>query len=87
MLARSVAVREKALLILRSAHRLPVAVSLAPFAIILVVQLCLSGFRLPLWPSLVIEVACALSISLVVFVGHFYRQFLALVDLVLVDRG
>ena len=85
MLARTVAIREKALLIIRSARRPPVLVSLAPFAAILLFP-SPASLHIGFWPGVLLEVACALSISLAAFAWHLYRQLLAVIDLILADR-
>lgn len=83
-IARSVAVREKALLILRSARRPPLAVALAPFAAIFLTTVGLSGLQMPFWPKTIIGAACMLAFASAASAWHLYRQLLAVIDLILV---
>ena len=86
-IAKDVAVRSKALKILRESRR-PGPVQLTALVIsIVVVELALSRLRTDLWAKLVLSVACMLTFASVAELWQIRRQLSAISDLLLLSAA
>ncbi len=87
MIAASVATRQKALSILKESRRPSFVGTLAPSLVAIALGGSgVSALDLPLWPKIVLSVACTLAFASVAFAWRVQRQLTAVTDLLLLHE-
>ncbi|HEU4652394.1 MAG TPA: hypothetical protein VFS47_00315 [Steroidobacteraceae bacterium] len=87
MIAASVATRQKALSVLKQSRRPSFVSTWAPTLVAIVLGGSgLSALDLPLWPKIMLSVACTLAFASVAFAWRVQRQLMALTDLLLLNE-
>jgi hypothetical protein len=83
IIARSAAIRARALATLQSARRLSTPVKLTPLLAIILVTTGLADVQINSVAKIILSVACFLSFSSAAMAWHFQRQLTAIADLLL----
>jgi hypothetical protein len=86
MIARSAAVRARALATLQSARHVSTPMTLPPLLAIFIVTIGLVDLQINAVAKIVLSVACGLSFCSAAMAWHFQRQLTAITDLVLQDE-
>ncbi|NOT64653.1 MAG: hypothetical protein HOP06_01145 [Methylotenera sp.] len=84
ILAKSIASREKSLLVLKASRPQPLLWT--TFLAIFVVSFGLSGLQLSFLPKLIVSVSCMLSFASIANAWHVQRQLSAAINLLLLNE-